>query len=59
MAPPTETTSDSEPADPRASDSNARDPDDHIFDLLPPKPAEPAGLDPEPQPPEPQQPELQ
>ena len=55
-APPTETTSDSEPADPRASDSNARDPDDHIFDLLPPsKPAESA----EPQESEPQKPEPQ
>ncbi len=36
-APPTETTGDSEQADSRASDSKASDPDDHIFDLLPPE----------------------
>jgi hypothetical protein len=38
----------------RASDSKASDPDDRIFDLLPPKPAEDAAPDPEPQEPEPQ-----
>src|SRR5215207_2404930 len=54
-APPTET-SDSEPADSRPSDSKASDPDDHIFDLLPPKPAEAAVPDPEPPQPELQQP---
>jgi len=53
-APPTETASDSEQADSRASASKARDLDDHIFDLLPPKPAEDAAPDPEPQEPEPQ-----
>ena len=63
-APQTETTSDSEQADSRASDSKARDLDDHIFDLLPPKPAEAAAPEPElqqlePHQPEPQQPEPQ
>lgn len=58
-APPTETTSDSEQADSRASDSKAGDPDDNIFDLLPPKPVEAAAPDPEPHQPEPQQPEPQ
>ena len=63
-APQTETTSDSEPADSRASASKAGDPDDHIFDLLPPKSAEAAAPEPElqqlePHQPEPQQPEPQ
>lgn len=58
-APPTETTADSEQADSRASDSKAGDPDDNIFDLLPPKPVEAATPDPEPHQPEPQQPEPQ
>ena len=53
-APQTETTSDSEQADSRAGASKAGDPDDHIFDLLPPKPAEAGAPDPEPQQPEPQ-----
>jgi hypothetical protein len=53
-APPTETTGDSEQAGSRASDSKASDPDNHIFDLLPPKPAEAAAPDPEPREPEPQ-----
>ena len=60
-APQTETTSDSQQpdspvGDTKASDSKASDPDDHIFDLLPPsKPAESA----EPQESEPQKPEPQ
>jgi len=58
-APQTETTSDSEPADSRASASKAGDPDDHIFDLLPPKSAEAAAPEPEPQQLEPPQPEPQ
>jgi len=63
-APRTETTSDSEQPGSRPSDSKAGDPDDHIFDLLPPKPAEADAPDsesqhPEPQDPEPHQPEPQ
>jgi len=58
-APPTETASDSEQADSRASASKARDLDDHIFDLLPPKPAEAAAPEPEARQPEPQEPEAQ
>ena len=55
-APQTETTSDSQQpdspvGDTKASDSKASDPDDHIFDLLPPTKPEVSG---EPQEPEPQ-----
>ena len=47
-APQTETTSDSERPI-RGQRFESRDPDDNIFDLLPPKPAEAAAPDPEPQ----------
>ena len=53
-APHAETTSDSDKPGSRPSDSKAGDPDDNVFDLLPPKPTEAAAPDPEPQQPEPQ-----